>query len=190
MSNFTKQAIAQSFRELLIKKPLNKITVADIAEHCGINRQTFYYHFQDIYDLVEWMCVELAEKALKDNRTYDTWQEGFLAIFLQVQSDKAFTEAIYHSVQFETLQRSIYRMVFPLLENVVKEKAAAYVVRSEDVDFIARFYMYAFVGLMLDWIKDGMNASPKELVGRTSTLIHGTIERSLESYSHGRKKTT
>ena len=70
MSDITKRAISASLKKLLCEKKLNKITVQDIADDCGINRQTFYYHFQDIYDLVEWTCIEDTEKVLKENRTY------------------------------------------------------------------------------------------------------------------------
>lgn len=68
MSQITKRALEQSLKNLLLKKPLNKITISDIAEDCGINRMTFYYHFQDIYDLVEWSCLEDARKALEKKR--------------------------------------------------------------------------------------------------------------------------
>ena len=81
----TKMAIAFAFKELLLEKPLNKITVNDIAEKCEMNRQTFYYHFHDILELTEWICEEDAERALKENKTYDTWQEGFLAIFNMIK---------------------------------------------------------------------------------------------------------
>ena len=56
MSNITKQALEASLKRLLLQKPLTKITIADITEDCGVSRMTFYYHFQDIYDLVEWAC--------------------------------------------------------------------------------------------------------------------------------------
>ena len=81
MSQVTKRALEESLKRMLLKKPLNKITIADITEDCGINRMTFYYHFKDIYDLIEWSCVEDAAKALGGKKTYDTWQQGFLQIF-------------------------------------------------------------------------------------------------------------
>ena len=73
MSDLTKRALEQSLKNLLLQKPLHKITISDIADDCGINRMTFYYHFKDIYDLVEWVCMEDAKKALADNKTYETW---------------------------------------------------------------------------------------------------------------------
>lgn len=68
MSNVTKRALEQSLKNLLLKKPLTKITIGDITEDCGINRMTFYYHFKDIYDLVEWACLEDARRALDEKK--------------------------------------------------------------------------------------------------------------------------
>ena len=58
MSQITKRALAASLKRLLAEKPLSKITISDITDDCGINRMTFYYHFQDIYDLIEWICLD------------------------------------------------------------------------------------------------------------------------------------
>ena len=80
MSQMTKRALEASLKELLRHKPLDKITVSDLTDHCGVNRMTFYYHFKDIYDLVEWCCEEDAARALAGQKTYDTWQQGFLQI--------------------------------------------------------------------------------------------------------------
>ena len=63
MSNITKHALAESLKKLLLKKPLNKITINDLTTDCGISRMAFYYHFKDIYDLVEWACLEESRKA-------------------------------------------------------------------------------------------------------------------------------
>lgn len=65
----TKRALEDSLKRLLLQKPLTKITIADLTEDCGVSRMTFYYHFQDIYDLVEWACEEDAGRALANNKT-------------------------------------------------------------------------------------------------------------------------
>ncbi len=75
MSELTKRAMGAAFKKLLLEKPLNKITVQDITDECGVNRQTFYYHFDDIPDFISWICLNDADQALKDNKTYETWQE-------------------------------------------------------------------------------------------------------------------
>ena len=58
MSDITKRALEASLKKMLLKKPVTKITINDITEDCGVNRATFYYHFKDIYDLIEWSCEE------------------------------------------------------------------------------------------------------------------------------------
>ena len=105
MSQVTKRALEASLKNLLLKKPLDKITINDITEDCGINRMTFYYHFKDIYDLIEWCCVEDAKKALEGKKTYDTWQQGFLQIFEAVLDNKPFILNVYHSVSREQVER-------------------------------------------------------------------------------------
>ena len=84
MSQVTKRALAASLTKLLSQKPLDKVTVKDIIEDCGVNRQTFYYHFKDIYDLVDWIFLEMASEFLEGKETYDTWQQGFTQILYGV----------------------------------------------------------------------------------------------------------
>ena len=85
MSQTTKRALEASLKKLLLQKPLNKITINDITEDCGVNRMTFYYHFKDIYDLVDWILVEDASKILEGRQSFETWNEAFLDILQRVQ---------------------------------------------------------------------------------------------------------
>lgn len=179
MSQTTKRALAASLKHLLLKKPLNKITINDITEDCGISRMTFYYHFKDIFDLVEWTCQEDAAKALEGNKTYDTWQQGFLRIFQAVAENKPFITNVYHSVSREQVELYLYQVTYSLLISVVEEQAAGMSVREEDKAFIADFYKYAFVGIMLNWIKGDMKEDPERIIDRIDTLIHGDIRRAL-----------
>lgn len=182
MSQTTKRALEASLKNLLLKKPLDKITINDIAEDCGINRMTFYYHFKDIYDLIEWSCVEDASKALEGKKTYDTWQQGFLQIFEAVLSNKPFIMNVYHSISREQVEIYLYKMTYNLMMGVVEEKSTGMSVRQEDKEFIADFYKYAFVGLVLDWIKDGMQKDPAVLVERLAALVQGNITSALNNY--------
>ncbi len=183
MSDITKRAMSAALKNLLKEKKLNKITVQDIADECGINRQTFYYHFQDIYDLVEWTCIEDTEKVIKENRTYDTWQEGFLSVFDLAKKDKTFIDNIYRSVSLEMLEQYLYRLVYPLLKNVVDEKANGQTVREENKKYIADFYKYAFVGVLLEWIRNDMAESPGQIVDRVSRIVGGAIETAFANFN-------
>lgn len=182
MSQITKRALEESLKKMLLKKPVNKITISDITEDCGINRMTFYYHFKDIYDLVEWSCVEDAARALDGKKTYDTWQQGFLQIFQAVLDNKPFVQNVYQFVNREQVETYLYSLTHNLLIGVIEEKAVGMQVRDEDKEFIADFFKFAFVGLMLDWIRNGMKKDPQQIIDRLSILIEGDITRALNKY--------
>ena len=182
MSQVTKRALEASLKHLLLQKPLDKITIGDITEDCGINRMTFYYHFKDIYDLIEWSLLEDAKKALEGQRTYDTWQQGFLQIFEMVLDNKPFITNVYHSISREQVELYLYRLTYDLLFGVVEEQSAGMSVRAEDKQFIADFYKYAFVGIMLDWVRRDMQADPQQIIDRLSTLLHGNIAQALSRF--------
>lgn len=183
MSQITKRALAQSLKNLLLKKPLNKITINDITDDCGINRMTFYYHFKDIYDLVEWVCMEDARKALEEKRSYDTWQQGFLQIFEVVLENKPLVMNVYRCVQREQLEKYLQPQVDSLVLYIIDEEIGTMTVREEDKEFIARVYSYIFIGLMLDWIKNDMKTELKQIVDRLEILMKGTIESALTRFS-------
>lgn len=175
----TKKAIALALKEVMKTKPLSKITVNDIAEECSINRQTFYYHFQDIQDLVEWICLTEADEAIEDNKNYETWQEGFAAVFDTLKKEKAFVMNVYRSASRESIQNYLYSLVYPLLYAVAEEESAGLSVRDDDKEFVAHFYKYAFVGIVLDWISHDMEANPENIVGEVSKTIKGSFRLAL-----------
>lgn len=190
MSQTTKRALEESLKHLLLQKPLNKITINDIAKDCGINRMTFYYHFKDIYDLVEWACVEDASRALSGKKTYTTWQEGFLNIFRAVEENRPFIMNVYRSVSREQIEIYLYKLTYDLLIGVVEEASAGMTVHQEDKEFIADFYKYAFVGIMLNWIKNDMKEDPERIIARLSVTIHGDVPRALNSFRTDRPHQT
>ena len=162
MSQITKRALEQSLKNLLLQKPLTKITVGDIAEDCGINRMTFYYHFKDIYDLVE--------------------QQGLLQIFEAVQANKPFILNVYRCVHREQVEKYLQPLVDRLVLDVLNGEAQGLLVREEDMQFIAQVYSYVFIGVMLDWIKDDMLQPPQELVARLARLLKGSMAAALARF--------
>ena len=182
MSNITKKALEASLKKLMLKKPLDKITIRDITDDCGISRMTFYYHFQDIYDLVEWCCIEDATAALQGKKTCDTWNEGLVQIFEAVLENKAFILNAYRCISRDQIERYLYRLTYELIRGVVDEKAAGLPISEEDKAFIADFYKYNFVGIMLDWIRQGMREDYQEIVDKTALTLHGNIGNSIHNF--------
>lgn len=183
MPNLTKQALEVSLKKLLLKKPLDKITISDLTTDCGISRMAFYYHFRDIYDLVEWACLEDAARALQGKKTYDTWQEGLLQIFEAVLENKPFIVNVYHSVSREQIENYLFQLIYSLIMEIVEEKSTGMQVSKEEKQFIANFYKYSFVGIMLDWIKQGMKEDYRKVAEKICITVKGSIVNSIQNFS-------
>ena len=183
MPNTTKAALEESLKRLLLKKPLDKITITDITTDCGISRMAFYYHFKDIYDLVEWSCVEDGTKALQGKKTSESWTEGLTQIFEAVLENKPFIMNVYRCVQRGQVEKYLTPPVDDLLLSVIDEESSGMTVRDEDKRFIAQVYSYIFIGLMLDWIRDDMREDPQLIVERLAKLIKGSMSAALSRFA-------
>lgn len=132
MPRNTKKALADSLKDLLRTRPLSKVTIADITEGCGINRMTFYYHFRDIYDLVEWICREECSAALGGPLDRETWQEGFCRLCRHVLEERSFFTAVYHSIGREQAENYLYRVTYSILRSAVDELAGDMLIGEEE----------------------------------------------------------
>ena len=179
MSNLTKLALEQSLKRFLLKKPLDKITIKDLTDDIGISRMSFYYHFKDIYDLVEWSCIY--------DKTDDTWQEGLTSIFEAVLQNKPFILNVYHTTTQDSIERFLFTTVHDLILGVVREKAQGTNITEEQIQFIADFYKYSFVGIMLNWISKGMSEDYHEIVHNMANTLHGSIANSISNFTNEAK---
>lgn len=183
MSNTTKQALEASLKNLMLKKSLDKITIHDLTADCGISRMAFYYHFKDIYDLIEWACIEDATKALRGKKTYATWQDGLLHIFEAVYENKPFILNAYRCINREQIENFLFQLTYSLIKGVVEEQSTRVSISEEKKKFIADFYKYSFVGIMLDWIKRGMDEDYHKIVTYICKVLQGTIAHSIANFS-------
>ena len=182
MSNITKKHLAESLKKLMSKTSLDRITVKELVSECGLNRQTFYYHFQDIYELLGWIYKTEALESIKEYKTYSTWQMGFYKIFQYVEMNRTFCINSFHSIGRDHLEDFLHTVTFDLLINVVEEIAEDKPISKEDKAFIAQFYTYGFVSLMLEWLKTGTKDNPELLIEKLSKLLDGDISRAIDKY--------
>ena len=182
MPNTTKAALEESLKRLLLKKPLDKITITDITTDCGISRMAFYYHFKDIYDLVEWSCVEDGTKALQGKKTSESWTEGLTQIFEAVLENKPFIMNVYRNVDRERIENYLFKLTYDLIVGVVEEKSKGLNITEEDKKFIADFYKYGFVGIMLEWISEGMKENIEDLVRMMDLTLRDTVTTSIHNF--------
>ncbi len=180
-SDATKVAMSNALKEQLKKKKLSKITINDIASACNISRMTFYYHFQDIYDLTEWTLEEAAGRAIGENRTYESWQQGFEGLLRELQANQTLILNIYRSMDREMIERYLLKKAESLLMPVVEHESHGLPVNEENKRRVAIFYSYAFLGVLMEWIGKGMAAPPREVVKMVSAIVQGDFRNSLEN---------
>ena len=173
--------MSNALKEQLKKKKLSKITINDIASACNISRMTFYYHFQDIYDLTEWTLEEAAGRAIGENRTYESWQQGFEGLLRELQANQTLILNIYRSMDREMIERYLLKKAESLLMPVVEQESHGLPVNEENKRRVAIFYSYAFLGVLMEWIGKGMAAPPREVVKMVSAIVQGDFRNSLEN---------
>ncbi len=152
MKQITQKALAQSLKTKMQIMPLSKITVNDIVNECGLNRRTLYYHFQDIYDLLEWIYKTELHDILGKNRTSETWELGFLQIFIYLYENKKMVLNTYNSIERDILENHLYDQSFKIIVEVVNELASNIDVDEKDKVDIANFYKIALLLLRLKFL--------------------------------------
>lgn len=173
MSQITKRALAASLKKMMEKKPLSRITVTDLAAECGINRHTFYYHFRDIYDLVQWIFVSETDYVMEKLKEEESWQEGMKLVFAYALENKKFIMATFRSVSKEHLNGFIIRQIYTLLRETVERECQDIQISEEKKKFVAMFYTHGLAGILLDWIENDMQQNPDELIEMFCQMIQG-----------------
>ena len=146
---------------------------------------TFYYHFKDIYDLVDWIMVEDARQAMEGRKDIDDWDKAFLDVLLKIQENKLLVLNVYRSISQEQVEQYLYKIVDPLLHEFVDKETRDISIQDEDKQFVIDFFKYALVGMVLEWIRKDMKTDPVLLTRRLNKLLHGGIRRTLLKFQAG-----
>lgn len=179
MAQFTKKAIIETFVELLETTPFDKISVIDIAERCGINRNTFYYHFPDIYALVDELLHLETQKIVEENVNYDSWQEAFLNAIRFARLNKKAIYHLFNSTNRDRLEKYFYDVTINSVSIIIRKESEGLNVREEDVKALSEFYASALIGTGIRWLKEGMKQNLEEYINEMGTLLDGSIRYTL-----------
>ncbi|MDY3782506.1 MAG: TetR/AcrR family transcriptional regulator [Candidatus Faecousia sp.] len=174
----TEKAIMHAFLELLNQYPLDKITVKDIVTACGISRNTFYYHYQDIYDLLRATFDAVAELVLREDVT--TWQESLRSCTRFALENRRAVYHVYRSAHREQLERYLYRVTEERMDRLIRHLTAQMSISEEDVRYLTLFYKCAVVGILLEWLNADMKGDVDRLISRMGVLLEGNLRLSLE----------
>lgn len=178
MQKDTKKLIYYTFIDLLEKKPFDRITVKDIVETCDINRNTFYYYYSDIYDLLEEIFMKELNELVDAHKEGKSWASSFIKVAYTAYDHKKLINNICASRSYEYFENYMYKVCNNIMVDLVQYMAQGMDVSDEDIEFIASFYEYAFVGVISEWFRTGMREEPLEFVSKF-TLVTGNIKFSL-----------
>ena len=183
MANTTKRMLSMSLKKLLSKTTLDNITIQDITDDAEVSRKTFYYHFPDIFGLLEWMFQQDAEKLMKKYNNIDVWEQGFMELLCYIKKNKAVCMCTLHSLARDELERFVYKDVHQLILGIMDEVGGDLTVQEDGKEFVARFYTLSLCSLVVHWMKNGMKESPEDLIEKVSLTIQGNIRSAMERFA-------
>jgi len=189
-SLITKKAIAAGIKELTKKKSFDKITVSDIAESCGLNRQTFYYHFQDKYDLVNWIYYNELIMNVTEQLTYDNCTDKVLQMLQRMKAEEYFYINTFKASVKKEFEEYLLKVTSDLFCEIVGRIAKRNIKMDEDeIRFISEFYSFGITGTIISWATKGMKETPEYLSAQLRNLALGTGKFAITRYFEKKKNS-
>ncbi len=185
MSKYTRKAIIDSFMTLLHQNSLDKITVKDIIETAEVNRNTFYYYFQDIYDLLNQIFEEESEKFRSESDPDGAFHEEYIRLAKFFHDQKEAIIHIYNSKSRDVLQRYLESVTGLFVSSYVDKAAEGTALSRKGKEFITYFYIYAIIGATMRWVESQMKDIKEDLIQTMAVSFEVTIDDMIQAYIQG-----
>ena len=176
----TKKALAASLKKFMESRPLSKITVRDIIEDCGVNRKTFYYHFQDIYDLVKWMFEEEAIEVVKQYDLIIDYKDAIRFTLDYVEKNKHICNCTIDTMGRDGLKNFFKKDFINVIGSTVEQLSEGMSVSEDFKLFLINFYTDALASVLISWIRDKDHSNKEKMVQYISVTLYDTIKPVLE----------
>ena len=170
----TKAALGNALMTLLEKKPIQKITIKELTNASGIKRQSFYYHFEDIYALLEWTYHEKFISLLSDYDT-STWQDAALMVLNFVKDNDKMCLNALQSFGRKQAKRFFYDDFYLIYNRLFREFVNTPDVDDDLVEFASELTVFASQGYIIKWIDDGLKETPEQIVAWFSVIFESTM---------------
>ncbi|WP_455598438.1 TetR/AcrR family transcriptional regulator C-terminal domain-containing protein [Cloacibacillus sp.] len=158
-TEITKAALGSCLRELMVQKRLSQITIKDITTKCGVSRNAFYYHFRDKYDLIHWIFYSETLPVINTFSDPDRYLDGFVCLCKYMLENREFYMEVFHYVGQNSLSESLVESYFELMKIHILTVYAqiGYRLGEDELYILARLEAYAYVGIIMEWVKGGMH---------------------------------
>lgn len=175
MATLTKQALKDALMKLLEQRPLDRITVQEVTEAAGVSRKTFYYHFRDMFDLVEWTLLDEIQRFDRLRNETGDWTQDLVVAFQFATEHRRMTTNLVQTAELGELERIVRRIIAPRAERIFDQAAAGQPVYPEDRQFIVDIFSFGITGMFLSWIRDGMKGDTLFLQEKISYFFKDTM---------------
>lgn len=187
--NYTKDLIRSEFIKLLNKKSLHNVTVTELAKQCKIERKTFYYHYENLTELIKEIFDEELDQVIEEYNETLSWEEGFILAAKFILDNKKAIKHMYESDYKIELEKYVFSISGEIMNKYVSRQAEMTRAQEMDVKLIAYFYQCALSSALIQWVATDMKTDPKVVTRRMGELMDGNILLSLKR-SEGLKKFT
>ncbi len=178
--NYTKDLIRKEFIKLLNKKKLHNITVTELAKTCNIERKTFYYHYENLTELVKEIFDEELDRVIEEFNETLSWEESFILAAKFILDNKKVVKHIYESDYRMDLEKYIFSISGEIMRKYVIRVAKDTKAQETDIKLIAYFYQCALSSSLIQWVAADMKTDPKAVTRRIGELMDGNILLSLK----------
>ena len=179
-SNITKFALANSLKGLMAKKAFSKICVRDIVEDCGLTRQSFYYHFKDKYDLMNWIYSTETARFMSAYDSVEHWTDGLKDLCYYMQENRTFYTNALNTVGQNSFPDYLHGYISHISLSVIENTSNAEFDRAK-WEFFLLFFSTAFVAFIIRWANNGMKEDPAEYIMKIRSLFDGSMYCELEN---------
>lgn len=175
--NHTKSAIIDTFWQLLEERPYTKITVRDIVDRCQVNRNTFYYHFHDIPELLETTIKSSVDQIIQTNGHFGSPTDCLIPIVERCLKRKKAMLHIYRSVKRDVFQNELERIILYTVTQYVHTVTQNLNIPAEDNAVLIQYYKCCLLGYTLDWMDQNMNFDLLKSVTRITDLVGDSLKQ-------------
>lgn len=174
-SDETKRALAASLKELMKIRSLEKISIRELTENAGVNRQTFYYHFEDIYDLLKWTFQQETIQLLAVHESTQVWQEGLLQLFYYLDKNRDICLCALRSLGRGHMKRFFYSDIHNIFGRVVNEFGEGLNASQDYMSFLTHFYTLSLGSLVESWLLGEMEQTPEEIIEMINQFLQDQL---------------
>lgn len=178
----TKKALAAALKRLMVNKPISKITVRELVAECGINRNSFYYHFEDIYALFKWMVESEAVEIVKQYDLMMDYHEVVSFVPDYVENNQYLLTNAYNAIGQAGLKRFLYLDFISCLGNLIDQGARMQGIEldADYREFLCAFYAEAIAGTLLDYITHPQARSREKVIAYVERLLRSTLPAAIQ----------